>query len=152
MLKKILLTVLLTAILGAPSALAFRLEGYNWGDSKASVLEKLEKKDWDIRSTRTKQMIEADVFLGGEPCVAQFMFNDALRLNKIRVTWDTTRVGDDIRKRLLRDFGNPSEVSPGAKHYMWKGYYKGEEITLDYSDLSGLNKTTIVFDGGSAYR
>ena len=152
MLKKILLTVLLTAILIVPSALAFRLEGYNWGDTRASVVEKLGKKGWAVRPSRVEQLVEADVFLGGEPCVAQFMFNGSLRLNKIRVTWDTTHVGDDIMKKIIRDFGNPNEASPGAKHYMWKGSFKGEEITLDYSDLSGLNRTTVVFDGGSAYR
>ena len=154
MLKKIALVVLLTAVLGAPSALAFRLEGYNWGDSRTSVVDKLGKKGWALRSTRVEQLVEADVFLGGEPCVAQFMFNSSLRLNKIRVTWDTTRVGNDIMKKLIQDFGNPNEASPGSKHYMWKGSFKGEEITLDYSDLSGLpnNKTVIVFDGGNAYR
>jgi hypothetical protein len=151
-LKKILLTVLLTAILATPSALAFRLEGYSWGDSRKSVLEKLDKKGWALRSSRVEQMVEADVFLGGEPCVAQFMFNSSLNLNKIRVTWDTTHVGDDVMKKLTHNFGDPTESSPGAKRYKWKGSFKGEEITLDYSELSGMNKTVVIFDGGSAYR
>jgi hypothetical protein len=153
-LKKIILTLLLTAVLGAPSAQAFRLEGYNWGDSRNSVIEKLAQKKWTVRPSRVEQMVETDAFLAGEPCLVQFMFNRSLRLNRIRVTWDTTRVGDELVKALTQRHKNPSEASPGGKHYAWKGSFKGEEITLDYSDLSGLpnNRATLVLDGGDAYR
>ncbi len=154
MLKKIIFTLLLTAILGAPSAQAFRLEGYDWGDSRNSVIEKLVKKGWTVLPSRVEQVVETDAFLAGEPCLVQFMFNRSLRLNRIRVIWDTTRVGDELVKTLTQRYKNPNEASPGSKHYVWKGSFKGEEITLDYSDLSGLpnNRTTLVFDGGNAYR
>lgn len=154
MFKKTVLTLLLAAVTFVSSAQAFRLEGYNWGDSRNSVLSKLNQQKWTIRSSRVEQLVEADAFLAGEPCLVQFMFNRSLKLNKIRMAWDTTRVGDELVKTLKQRYGNPHEVSPFNKHYAWHGPFKGEEIVLDYFDQSGQpnQQTTLAFDGGSAYR
>lgn len=142
--KKIFFLGLITMLVFVSHVEAFRLEGFEWGASRDSVISKLRQRGWKPRIAEYKQVVEAEAFLLGETCEIRFLFTPSLYLSAIRTTWETPSVGDALQKSLVSRYGSPHVVNPGMKHYEWHGSFKGEEISLDYYE----SQTIVFFQSG----
>lgn len=132
----------------ASHAEALRVEGMDWGEKRDSVIAKIEKKGWTAIPTNYKQLLEADAFILSEPCRVRFTFTASLSLTSIQLTWETSKMGPLARESLIKRYGHPSSVNPGANHYEWLGSFKGEHISLDYPDDYFKSETVVVFQSG----
>ena len=96
------------ALVLSPAALAFRIEGFEWGDDRKTVIGKLGDKGWPLNPTTSKQIVEAKQDFFDWECVVQFLFNRELKL--LTASAESFQLTLDNANSQL----NPLGLSPSA--------------------------------------
>ena len=131
-------------------SLAFEFQEYSWGQVKEDIIQGLKEEDKKIIDSQTKGQLVYEDNLFQEPCIVTMFFTpqgqELAIVSILWKEWKDDKMGDNIQKILIDQYGHPSEVSPYMRHYQWTGGFEGDKVVLDYDQ-----DIKLIYYGGEYY-
>ena len=132
--REIILVALLILLASARPAAGrlLEVEDFTWGLPLLEVERRAEERGWRLRAkdiSLPEPRLEYRAFFQGGECLMHFSFTPLSgKLYSVTATWKFAGWGNQLRQRLIKDFGEPREAIPGAGISIWTR--RNTELTL----------------------
>jgi hypothetical protein len=124
--------LILLAPAGPAAARLLELEDFTWGLPLNEVERRAQDRGWRLRGkdiSLPEPRLEYRAFYQGGECLLHFFFTPLSgKLYSVTATWDSAGWGNQLRQKLITDFGEPREEIPGAGISIWTR--RNTELTL----------------------
>jgi len=111
--------------------IAAQFEDYKWGSSVSQTKQLLRKKEKNFIEVKNTIVYEDKIL--GRKCKVLLIFTPkSKKLAGIVITWNTTYVGDKVKRILEKKYGKPIQPNEFMDKYVWGS---PAEIILDYAIL-----------------
>ncbi len=135
--------LILLATAGTTAGSLLELKDFTWGLPLIEVERRAEDHGWRLRAkdiSLPEPRLEYRGFFQGGECLLRFSFTPLSgKLYSVTATWNLAGWGNQLRQRLIKDFGDPREEIPGAGISIWTR--RNTEMTI--RDVGG--ETTLTY-------
>ena len=117
-------------------AIVYQFEDYVWGTPLSKIKQQLKEKDIDYIQLESNLGYESIVW--NSPCQILLGFTPKSNLlSSVSLTWNNTSIGEEIKRKISMQHGNPKPREGIKNVYDWMDD-KGNVITLDYNIYSTI--------------